>query len=190
MANRMIFCPTMKCNRPYIDELLREVNLEYLSDRSRHYLHKAVNIIEDTSSFSAYLILNGRMAGFAIGKYARKPFETVSSFELLWDSVLTWIEIFPQSQGRGVCFEFVKFIFEELQDRGVLFVEINNVGGIPGCRCYLRSVRDLQGIGGHYDILRQLFDPFSLDQCSEEYENINMIIFYTAKDYYPQFFTR
>jgi hypothetical protein len=178
MTIEMIFCPGNTCQAqlPLIDRLLREIppipKLPLTSATKR-------------GEFAAYLVLDTILAGFAVGRYSTSPFESVSRHNLPRDSDLTWIQIF--NRGRGHCRDFMIFILKNLQSLGIDFVEIDNVGGIAGCRCYLNAVQALGGRGGHLDVYRN-FAWFHPNKCESQADEVNLLILPSARLTFPQFF--
>lgn len=173
----MIFCPGNLCQQPFIDQLLRTTS----------YRSSKLPTTSATSpgQFSAFLIIDGQLAGFAVGRYG-SLFESVSLHSLPRDSVISWIEILPDFRRLGLCYGFMRFILEQLQRLGIDFVEIDNVGERAGCLCYFRAIDSLGGTAGYIE--GRHFEPYNPEYCSTRYESINILVFPTARSFYPQFF--
>lgn len=175
MDIKVLFFPEKDPGNSQIDRLLTD----------KYYIN---NSTTGPHQFKSFLLIDNVIAGYAYGKYG-SIFTSVSRFEYPRDSILSWIEIFPKFMGKGYCVPFLQTILEELHQENIDVVEIDNIGQISGCRCYLKSIENLGGVAGY--LIRNptevTFNQIRTKGCLYSPEQINILVFPNMFKYYQEF---
>nr|QBK87333.1 MAG: hypothetical protein LCMAC201_02430 [Marseillevirus LCMAC201] len=150
---------------------------------SKDYLYGHDDTSTEKDQYKAYMLIDGEIAAVSSGKYMVNTFDPpVTIFGFMNESEIKWVQTSNKFRGKGLCTPFVQFILSNLKNLGADHVVVDNVGGVAGCKCYVKAAKAL-GMGTVYvDSSSPDMEYWQEVDCSTP-ENITHLFFGTSEMY-------